>query len=131
MPIVLIGLPHAVHWLFPQANGAIEGMGILLPIAAFFIRLVVGLRHIRANQCGPLFRNLQQLFLFVGILSLVVVDACLILQLNIPGAAVRAEILTGFLLVTGCIYLPCMIVAMYPGREPIQTSAIGNWDVEC
>jgi hypothetical protein len=106
-------------------------MGVLLPIGAFFFRLIVGMRHIRANQCGPWFRGLQQLFLFVGILSLVVVDACLILQLNIPGAAAQAEILAGFFLVTGLIYLPSMIVAMYPGREPIQTNAIGNWDVEC
>src|SRR6478752_8449135 len=77
MPLVLIGVPHAVHWMFPQAVKAIELMGILLPIVAFFMRLFIGFRHINANQCPPRFRDFQRVILFLGISSLVLVDAFL------------------------------------------------------
>jgi hypothetical protein len=130
MPVVLIAVPHAVHWLFPQAVKAIELLGVFLPITAFFVRLVVGWRHINANYCSPWARGLQQGVLFVGIFSLVLVDAALILQINIPQANEKFEILMVFLAVSVFIYLPSMVIAMYPGREPVASTAIGNWDVE-
>jgi hypothetical protein len=131
LPLVILGLPHAVHLCFPRAHGAIEILSIVLPISAFFIRLVVGFRHIRENRCPAFVKQLQYAALFLGILGLVIFDAFMILQLTMPQGAFQPGdwlILFGILFV---FYLPCMVLAMYPGRELVIVAAqVGNWEVE-
>ena len=131
LPLVLLGLPHGIHFLFPEAAGAIEILGVLLPIAAFFTRLVVGFRHIRENHCPALLQQLQYVVLFLGILGLVMFDAVMILQLNLPQGAMQPGDLLVLFGIVFAIYLPCMILAMYPGREAVaRTEQVGNWEIE-
>jgi hypothetical protein len=130
LPLILIAVPHTVHWLFPQAGKVIEVLGVLLPIVAFFVRLPIGLRHIADNHCPPWLRAIQQVALFLGIFGLVIVDAALILQIKVLEENGRFAMLIIFSVVTFCLYLPCMVLAMYPGYEPVPSTQIGNWKAE-
>ncbi|WP_425615925.1 hypothetical protein NA78x_005860 [Anatilimnocola sp. NA78] len=130
LPLVLLGLPHFIRWLIPNADKVIEIAAVVLPIGAFFTRMVAGCLHIRTNRCGPRLRSAQQAALFCGVFVLVLFDAFVILQLNIPAGAIPHVEVVATGLVVFSIYLPFLTFAMYPGREPVPYNLVGNWEIQ-
>lgn len=104
---------------------------VFIPIGAFLLRWLIGGRHLDKNHCSPNFRQFQTFCFFGGLVTMLLGD-CLVLSLHdmIPAdqAFVPFIMLTPFY----TIYLLCMLIAMYPGREPIpaaELTRIGNWEV--
>lgn len=129
LPIVLLGLPHVIRWAIPNADKLIEVIGVVFPIGAFFIRVISGWLHINENHCGPRLRSAQQAALFCGVFVLVFFDAFMILLLNIPAGAIQQVEIVATAVVVFSIYLPCLTFAMYPGREPVPCTVVGNWEI--
>src|SRR5262245_32440927 len=75
LPLIIILVPRAIELLVPRNRGAIEFAGVMLPIALFFVRFVVGKRHIVTNRCGAAFRCVQLCALCFGILVLLLIDS--------------------------------------------------------
>ena len=105
-------------WRCSSCRGPVELLGVVLPITAFLIRFFVGVRAIRSNHCGRIFRGLQGISLWAGLFLLLIIDTLQILRLVMPpGAFKNRESLIG-LLIFYSIYIVCMAFAMYPGRAP-------------
>ena len=118
LPAVVWSLPLVAMKLLPGRRGPVELLGVVLPITAFLIRFFVGVRAIRSNHCGRIFRGLQGISLWAGLFLLLIIDTLQILRLVMPpGAFKDRESLIG-LLVFYSIYIVCMAFAMYPGRAP-------------
>ena len=117
LPLCVLTVPYLIGILVPNNRGAIEVAATVMPITAFFIRFVVGRRHIASNQCGVIVRRVQLCFLGLGIVVLVLIDAVLILSHVMPkGAAWNNPTDRMVWAVLGSVYLISMTVAMYPGR---------------
>lgn len=121
LPVALVLVPWAIKFVLPNQRGPIEAAAVILPIVAFFVRLLGGLAHIAANHCSRGFRVVQRIVFCAGIFALVLIDAVLILAHIIPAAAFSPE---DALIIGGVIgaYLVAMAIAMYPGAEPVATS---------
>ena len=118
LPAVVWSLPLVAMQLLPGRRGPVELLGVVLPITAFLIRFFVGVRAIRSNHCGRIFRGLQGISLWAGLFLLLIIDTLQILRLVMPPGAVKnRESLIG-LLIFYSIYIVCMAFAMYPGRAP-------------
>jgi hypothetical protein len=117
LPACILLVPYLIEILFPNIPAGIEIAALLMPITGFFIRFVVGKRHIASNQCSALFRGVQYFFLGLGIFVMVFVDAVLILAHIVPNGVLWADRLHCTLwAVVALIYLTSMTIAMYPGR---------------
>ena len=118
LPLVLGLAPFAVSVVIPSCRGAIEVTAVGLRVAAFLIRLVVGLRFIRTNQCSEKTREFQGIALVLGMFLLVYFDAVSILAHVIPSGALFATWLDffKFMALFNAVYLGLMAVALYPGR---------------
>lgn len=115
LPVFIALIPTVIGFLIPNNRGVIEITGVLLPIAGFFIRFVIGARHIRSNQCAITVRRLQVCFFLLGILLLVFIDALLILSHLMPeGTFKRTDYFVFAIIIS--MYLASMTIAMYPGR---------------
>jgi hypothetical protein len=132
LPLLLWLSPFLVRLLVPGIN---KDAGVLLavplPICVFFIRIWFGARHIDANRCEK-FRVIQYYCFLFAILVLLFVDALLLAlhgELDENWAAYLS--LLRDLSIPFAVYLALMAVAMYPGREPIPSTQLGNWEIEC
>lgn len=114
LPAVVVLVPMLIQSLFPNRRGPIEIAGLLVPMVAFFIRLLAGKRHIAANHCSPRFRGLQVGSLVFGLFWLAVIDAFVVLSHIIPAGAMAFT--TSEVIIVASLYLPPMAFAMYPGR---------------
>jgi len=116
LPASVWSAPFLVEWLVPNNRGAIEATGMILPAAAFLIRLQVGRRYIASNGFGPVMRGFQVGVFCLGLFVLVVIDAVMVLSHVMPkGEAFRT---TADCIVWAALYatyLTSMAVAMYPG----------------
>lgn len=117
LPVCIVLIPTLIKILFTNNREAIEVTGVLLPVAAFFVRLVIGLRHIASNHCAIAVRRFQYGVFCLTIFLLVCVDALLILSQEMPKGAMFAT-WTDYVLfaIPISIYLTSMAFAMYPGR---------------
>jgi len=115
-PVVVLTVPMVVQFLFPKQRDAILVPALSLPIAGFFVRMVVGSGYIESNHCGKMLRRLQGLALFCGAMLLVVIDCLLILAREIDLFTAEDEFVWVILI---SIYLTLMLIAMYPGRSPV------------
>lgn len=115
LPIFVLSVPVLTDSLLPNRPDLSDLVGAGLPIIAFVIRLFVGTRHIWSNGCCHLVRVLQSLLLWVVVFLFVLVDTMLIIAHQFPGAGMKPADLRDMEIVLS-IYLPCMVVAMYPGR---------------
>lgn len=112
-PVALICAPDLLNWIWPGNLPARDLGVVVLVIAALFIRLAVGLRHISANFCGPTMRRVQKSLLMLMVLFLVVMDSLLMIVPIQPGMPAGDVI---FLSIAASIYLSGMAVVLYPGR---------------
>jgi hypothetical protein len=118
LPAFILLLPGAIELAFPNHPGFIEAAAVALPIAAFFLRVVAGMRQIATNHCGDSIRRLQRVILVIGVLPLIVVDFLVVgAHLMPPGALAEAD--WKFWAIFLMIYLTAMVVVMYPGRATI------------
>lgn len=121
LPVVVIVVPYAVEWLFPNRRGLIEVTGVVLPIAAFFLRIHTGRKQIALNRCSPGVRLFQFCVFCLGIFPLIAIDSLLALSHVMPQGALfqnRTDLIVWTVLIG--IYLAAMTVAMYPG--PVEDS---------
>lgn len=123
LPAIIVGVPMALHRLFPNAQGAIDLVVIILPIAALFIRFRSGQKHILENQCSRKLRQIQFAVLWFGILALVLFDAFIILKELFPNIVILANLFPNFpltdpqlIVIFLVTYFLMMLFAMYPGR---------------
>jgi hypothetical protein len=112
LPTFVISVPFLIDRLMPNNRALNESIGVNLPLAAFVIRLFVGTGHVWSNGCCRAIRVLQCGLLWFAVLVLAFVDAMLILAQQ-QGLSVNPKAF----LITASIHLPCVIVAMYPGRN--------------
>jgi hypothetical protein len=116
----LLLIPVAIETLFPNAEDALFLAAAVLPLVAFLLRGIAGLRQINRNHCSRRVHRLQLVALGLGIFPLAFFDCFMILaalEPKPPRLAVPPP--EGFWLVLGgifCFYLLMMIIAMYPGR---------------
>jgi hypothetical protein len=121
MPFLVASFPVVVDQGFKNPWKIVEPLVIALPIAAFFVRLAVGMRYIKTNHCAGRMRDIQ-LFIFIGGLHvLVLFDGMVLLSLGRPaGNLIRTRndiyVCVGLIL----FYLICMTFAMYPGRTLVE-----------
>jgi hypothetical protein len=126
LPVCIAFAPMVVDLLLPNHRGAIEVTAVLLPIAAFFLRIRAGERHIASNRCSDGVRRFQFCALCLGILPLILIDCFMILSHLMPrGALLTADSDKFALAIVYALYLSSMAVAMYPGRT---ISSPVDWD---
>jgi hypothetical protein len=104
---------------------------VFIPIGAFLLRWLIGGRHLDTNHCSPNFRQFQTFCFFLG-LGMMLFGDCLVLSLHDMLPADQALVPFLMLMPFYAIYLVCMIIAMYPGREPIpaeELTRLGNWEI--
>lgn len=117
LPVVVVLIPALVESLFPNRQGFIETIAIVLPIVAFFIRLRAGRRHIVKNNCTRAFRSVQFIAFFLAIFILALLDGVIVLSYIMPAGALFAGDDNIIFAWMAGIYLALMTFAMYPGRE--------------
>ena len=104
---------------------------IFIPIGALLLRFWIGSRHLALNRCGDRFLQFQSFCFFAGLFAMLLGE-CIVLSVHDmlpPGDFVIPLVM---ILPFYAVYLACMTVAMYPGREPISEqnrTRIGNWEV--
>ena len=118
LPVGIVLLPALVQLVIPNRREPIEVIAVLVPMVAFFVRIVVGSRRIRSNHCARWFQILQFLGFGLGALILVLLDAVLILSHIMPAGAFASADYAVFAIMFAIYYL-LMLFAMYPGREPV------------
>lgn len=136
LPFILWAAPIAIC-SFVEDDGKESRAGwlamsaIFLSSVAFIIRFCCGVRYLGTNDCVS-WRGAQFICLSIGIGILWISDMVLISCYDVlwDETTSIAEILL-FHTVWYSIYLPLMIIAMYPGREPIPSTQLGNWEIEC
>ena len=122
LPAAVILTPFAVEFICPNNRIAFEIVGLVLPLVAFFIRLFVGIHHIKSNSCSDILSFIQFCFFFCGIVVLVLVDTMLILAHQMPNGAMFKTKEDIIIFVVIClVYLITMVIAMYPGRSTPPT----------
>lgn len=121
LPVAILLIPLALRLLFPNQRWAIELASILLPVCGFVIRFVVGCHFIGTNHCGDTFRALQSICLVIGLGKMALLDCVIILSILMPQGALMMNA-RDIAISVGLygLYLLLMIVAMYPGRAPVQ-----------
>ena len=118
LPILLWTTPAVLGWMIPKAEFLIELAAVFLPIAAFLIRMVVGLRMISDNHCRPALRAVQMCVFVLGVILLIFIDCMLILSHLLPPGALWQH--PGDRMAFGiifAIYFSFMALATYPGAQ--------------
>lgn len=116
LPAFVLLVPVLINVLSPNNHDLADFVGLTLPIAAFIIRFFVGEHHIWSNGCSKGFRVVQTCLLCFGIFWLFVVDTILVLAHEIHGFFANWSNCRD-MAVAVLVYLPCVTVAMYPGRR--------------
>jgi hypothetical protein len=119
LPVGIILLPAAIQFLLPNRRGPVELIAVVIPIAALLLRIRAGNRRIWANHCTPGFQSFQLTAFLLGVFILFIFDAIIILMHIMPAGAFTPGELWIFAILFAVYYL-LMIIAMYPGREPVQ-----------
>ena len=137
LPFILWSTPILIC-TFVEDNGKDDTRSAWLVLSAIFfsgiafvVRFCCGVRYLGKNHCES-WRGAQFLCLSGGIGFLWLSDMLLIgcYDVWLHEFKTVTDILLALTLWYS-IYLPLMIVATYPGREPIPSTQIGNWEIEC
>jgi hypothetical protein len=123
LPAVIVAVPMALHLLFPNAQGVIDLVAVVIPVVALFIRYRAGRKYILANQCSVKLRHIQFNVMCLGIFSLALFDSFIILTNLFPNIVILGNLFPNlpltdlqFILIFLGVYLLMMSFAMYPGR---------------
>lgn len=116
LPVAIVLLPMLIQLAVPNRREPIEVIAIVVPMAAFFVRMWVGAQRIRSNYCARWFQIIQFIGFVLGLFILVLLDAVVILSHIMPPGAFALSDYKIFAVMFGTYYL-LMLFAMYPGRE--------------
>jgi hypothetical protein len=125
LPACVLAVPILIDQLCPQNRVLIDLVGGGLPIVAFLVRLLVGTWHICLNRCSELVSAIQTCLLWVAVFLFVFVDTMLILSHQVKGVFASRDDCVAMAVVVS-IYLPCMIIAMYPGRKKLRGNPLSE-----
>jgi hypothetical protein len=115
LPAIIAVTPIAIQWAFPKNDALSVAAAVILPVAAFFIRIHSGGRLIETNYCSDTVRSVQGVLLVLGLLPLLALDA---LVMAVPAAALLAEDWQA-LAILFAISFAVTAIALYPGIEQI------------
>ncbi len=125
LPAVIWGLSALATSILPGDWNPVETLvlvllAVVMPIAAFLLRLRFGNHAIRSNGCGWLLKSTQYIAFGVGICLLCILDGFVVLHLVAPpGGGVLDDWRPLF--ITYLVYLALMTLAMYPGPTKALT----------
>jgi hypothetical protein len=116
LPMCVLSIPQ-LALNFRADRDTVEGLAILTPVVAFFVRLFIGVRKLSRNHCGPTLRCFQFAVFFLAAILLICIDSLMILSMEMndgklwanPGDMIAMFALLG-------IYFSAMLFAFYPGR---------------
>lgn len=133
VPLVMFGLPHVMRAALPNLDHArATEFFILPPSIALLVRLVVGYFYTTTNNCPTWLKSAQQLSLVVGIVMLALSDFFMAASVvNVGNPDENSGHLFWMSLFVLAMAFPLMIFVLYPGREPIPSTQLGNWEIEC
>ncbi len=117
LPACVAFVPVGIGLVWPNRRGALELAAVLLPVAAFLLRMRAGRRHIASNRCLKPVQRVQFVAFCFGILTLALIECVLMLSGLMP----KGTLFTNpgdrqVWAVLFSVYLAAMVVAMYPGR---------------
>ena len=115
MPACVFLVPTVVKSMIPDNRGVFEIAALVTPAIMFVLRLIVGRRHIAANNCSATVQFIQLCVFYFGILVLGFIEGVLILSHLMPRGAFKSVDYVVFAILIS-IYLTAMSIAMYPGR---------------
>jgi hypothetical protein len=115
LPVLLAATPTLIRSLWPGNMLVRDFAVVTVVIVALGVRVVVGLKHIRNNYCGPWTQLCQKITLSVMAFFLVVLD-CLLMTIPIGRNMPQGDQI--FLATSAVIYLSCMAFVLYPGAKP-------------
>ena len=117
LPLVIWFAPWLVSIVLPNRPGVIEVLSVFLPVMGFLIRYITGRSLIRANECSPPFRLVQNVLLGLGLVLLALIDCVVVLIYVMPrGALLKPDdwlVMAGL----GTVYFMLMAGAMFPGHR--------------
>jgi hypothetical protein len=128
LPVIILMSPQVALKLGAEPDTA-EFVAIVTPIAAFFVRVVLGFRRMARNRCGPVLRFFQfAVFLFAAVL-LVCIDTLMLLAMEMNNGRLWANRgdMIAMLILMGA-YFTAMLFAFYPGRSMELSRANINMD---
>lgn len=133
--LLLMLAPLVLQWALKKDGQNDENemmlLVIFIPIGAFLLRWFIGARHLDKNRCSQNFRQFQTFCFFGGLVAMLLGD-CLVLGLHDMLPPDQKLVPLVMLIPFYTVYLLCMIIAMYPGREPVpkeELTRIGNWEI--
>jgi len=126
LPAGILSAPTIVHILFPKEPAAVNFAAVFFPVVAFLVRWVVGVRHIRVNNCSEYLRDLQNCALVLGIVALAFIDCVGIVLQDV--AQLTVVDFTALGVFASAIYLPPMAFALYPGRSRAVPVVVDHWN---
>ncbi|GEM_PF-489453 len=132
LPLGCWGVIWVVHQVFLQRRGIVELTAIVLPTAAFIVRMVVGWRSFRVGAppewarsghfllkfLGGWVITLRLVLFFLGLATLAFLDAMVALRPLIPGMAQNPVAFQINFVVFYGIYFLCMAVVTLPVLQP-------------
>ena len=116
LPICVLSIPQ-LALKFGADRDTVEGLAIVTPILAFFVRLFIGVRKLSRNQCGPTLRCFQFAVFFLAAILLVCIDSLMILSMEMNDGKLWAN--PGdmiVMLILLAVYFSTMLFVFYPGR---------------
>lgn len=122
MPLLVFCVPIVCYRIWPNNVAALDMTIVFVVISGFFVRLYIGMKHIRNNHCSMITRILQRTVLLFMIFCLVCFEACV--GVANCGRLKPAEIL--FYCLAGTVYFAIMTFVLYPGRQRI-TAPSNPW----
>ena len=122
LPVGVGATPYLIEMLLPHRLGVAITVvvSVILPPAAFQLRIRFGKNHIASNGCSTTLRRLQYFALYIGLLPLALIDGMLIFCHTTPkGFLGLFETPADWVAFAFCVgtYVTAMVVAMYPGSS--------------
>lgn len=116
VPAIMLALPGFARRFGPQNNDRFLVMLVVAAlIAGILLRFSFGMRHINANHCGPVVKQVQRIGLCLMIFMLMLVETLICVIPN-PNADLKLADFVFFATV-GSVYLLVMGCVLYPGRR--------------
>ena len=116
LPVLMALTPWVTRLIWPGDLMARDFAVVLIIILGLFVRVIVGLSHIRGNYCSAFTKRWQKRVLYLMAFFLVFMDMMLSI-IDFGPRMAKGDII--FLLVWVVVYLSCMAFVLFSGRKPM------------
>ena len=116
LPLVMVLTLWVTRLIWPGDMMARDFAVVLIIILGLFVRVIVGLSHIRDNDCSAFMKRWQKRVLYLMAFFLLLMDA-LLTEIEFNARMPKGDAI--FLLVSAVIYLSCMAFVLFPGRKQV------------